>query len=68
MYQKYCDLRDARGLNDYQVANGSGVNQSTFTDWKNGRSKPGVEKLYKLAIYFDVPMEYFMDTKGKKED
>ncbi len=67
MYQKYCNLRDKRGLNDFQVATGSGVNQSTFTDWKNGRSKPGVEKLYKLATFFNVPMEYFMDDKSNNQ-
>lgn len=61
MYQKYCDLRDAKGLNDYQVAKGSGVNQSTFTDWKNGRSKPKMEKMLLIAKYFDVPVTYFYE-------
>ena len=64
MYQKYCELRDARGLTDYQVAVETGITKSTFTDWKNGRSNPGVEKLYKLAQLFGVTIEYFLEQEA----
>ena len=61
MYQKYCNLRDSKGVTDYRVAKDTGITLSTFTDWKNGRSNPGVEKLNKIAKYFNVSMEYFLD-------
>lgn len=61
MYEKYCELRDKKGVTDYRVAAETGINGSTFTDWKTGRSNPGVEKLYKIAKYFDVPIEYFLE-------
>ena len=61
-YQKYVELRDSRGVSDYRVATESGVNQSTFSDWKSGRSKPKLEKLAKIAKFFEVPIEYFLEA------
>ena len=60
MYEKYVELRDARGLSDYSVADATGINASTFSDWKSGRSNPKLEKLAKLAAFFDVPLEVFI--------
>lgn len=61
MYQKYMDLRDKKGLSDYRVSCDTGIAKSTFSDWKSGRSKPKAEKLLKLAKYFKVPLEYFLE-------
>ena len=54
MYEKYVKLRDKKGVTDYRVAKDTGIPKSTFTDWKNGRSKPKTEKLVLLAKYFNV--------------
>ena len=59
MYAKYCTLRDAKGVKDADVAKGTGINKSTFADWKSGRSVPKYEKLAKIAAYFGVPVSYF---------
>lgn len=64
MYQKYCALRDKTGVTDYRVAKDLDITASTFTDWKNGRSNPGVEKLSKIAKYFAVPIEYFLEKES----
>ena len=61
MYEKYRQLRDDKGVTDYRVSKDTGITKSTFSDWKNGRSKPKIEKLQILANYFDVPLEYFFD-------
>lgn len=61
MYQKYVELRDKKGVTDYRVSVETGITKSTFTDWKNGRSKPKVEKLAILAKYFGVSMEVFIE-------
>lgn len=66
MYSRYVDLRDKKGVSDYEVAKTTEIPQSTFTDWKNGRSKPGTEKLFRIAKYFDVAMEYFI-AEGKED-
>lgn len=57
MYKKYVELRDNKGVTDYAVAKETGISKSTFSDWKNGRSKPKIDKLKKIAEYFNVPLE-----------
>lgn len=61
MYERYKTLRDNKGVTDYRVATDTGITKSTFTDWKNGRSAPKVDKLKALASYFGVPIEYFLE-------
>ena len=60
-YAKYAELRDMKGVTDYRVAGATGVPKSTFSEWKSGRSKPKVDKLQKLANYFDVTIENFLE-------
>lgn len=61
MYKNYCRLRDSRKVTDYEVAKATGIAQSTFSDWKSGRSKPKVEKLMKIANYFNVPIQDLLE-------
>lgn len=61
LYEKYLKLRNAKEVTDYKVATETGITQSTFSDWKSGRSKPKMEKLKKIADYFGVRVEYFVD-------
>lgn len=63
MYSKFELLLEKNNVTAYQVSKATGIVQSTFTDWKTGRSKPGVEKLYLLAKYFGVPIEYFLEDQ-----
>lgn len=56
MYKKYVMLRDSAGVTDYKVSLETGIPKSTFSDWKSGRSKPKVEKLQKIADYFQVDL------------
>ncbi|WP_251392798.1 helix-turn-helix domain-containing protein [Mediterraneibacter agrestimuris] len=68
MYEIYCKLRDAKGLKDANIAKATGITKSTFSDWKNGRSKPKDEKLQKIADYFDVTIDYLMTGEEKEGD
>lgn len=61
MYEKYVTLRNEKGVTDYAVAVATGITKSTFTDWKNGRSNPKMNKLKKIADYFGKPVEYFLE-------
>lgn len=58
MYEIYCKLRDAKGYKDADVARGTGITKSTFSDWKNGRSSPKQDKLQKIADFFGVSTDY----------
>lgn len=61
MYEKFSKLLQERQLSTYRVFKDTGISQQTFSDWKKGKSKPKLDKLKKLAKYFDVPVEYFTD-------
>ena len=63
MYTKYEKLRNEKGVSDYRVSRETGIPKSTFSEWKAGRSKPKLEKLQKLAKYFNVPIEHFVDEE-----
>lgn len=60
MYSKFVELLQKNGITSYQVSKETGISQSTLSDWKNGKSKPKVDKLFILAKYFDVTIEYFL--------
>ena len=59
-YEVYARMRDARGVSDYGVATATGVDPSTFTNWKQGKYSPKLEKLKKIADYFGVSIEVFI--------
>ena len=67
MYEKYVTLRDQKGVTDYKVSEATGITKSTFSDWKSDRSKPKVDKLQKLANYFGVSIEYFLEDTTESE-
>lgn len=64
MEEKHCRMAD--------VAKGSGVSYSTLTDWKAGRYTPKIEKIIKIAQFFDVSPAYVLgsidDPHGHIED
>ena len=60
MYSTYEALRNNKGVRDADVSKATGIPQSTFTDWKNGKYVPKVEKLLKLADYFQVSLDEFI--------
>lgn len=65
MYQKFEILLVKTNKTAYQVSKETKIAQSTFSDWKTGRSKPKFDKLLILAKYFDVPVEYFAQDKNE---
>ena len=66
MYEIYCKLRDERKVKDADVVRETGITKSTFSDWKNGRSKPKNDKLQKIADYFGVSLDYL--TTGEEPE
>ena len=48
----------------YRVAKSTGISASTFTDWKNGRSVPKMDKIKLIADYFGVPLEYMLTGRS----
>ena len=61
MYKKYAELRDEAGVTDYEVGKRTGIATSTLSNWKAGRYIPKMDKIKKLANFFGVPLEYFLE-------
>ena len=55
-YQVYAEIRDRKGMKDFNVAKAAGFGPSTLCDWKKGRSKPKLEKLIRIAAALEVPI------------
>ena len=48
-YEIYANFRNSQGLKDSNVSKLANIPQSTFSDWKKGKSCPKQEKLQKIA-------------------
>lgn len=59
-YERYAEIRDSRGLTDYQVSKETGVSTATLSEWKSGKYKPKVDKLLKIADLFGISVEQFI--------
>lgn len=60
MYEKFEKLLDDRKVTAYEVAKHSGVSTTTLSAWKKGEYTPKIDKLCKIADYFNVPVTYFL--------
>ena len=60
MYAKYVKLRDEKGVRDADVAKATSIPNSVFTDWKNGKSAPKIDKILKIADYFGISLDEFV--------
>ena len=56
MYSKFEELLKENGVTAYEVAKATGIPNSSFSDWKRGKSKPKIKKLKKIAEYFQIPI------------
>ena len=62
-YETYARLRDERGYSDYRVAKETGIGAATLSDWKNGLSKPKIDKLFIIAKLFSVSLEDLVEEE-----
>ena len=67
MYLKFVKLLQRDGITAYRVSKDTKISTSTLSDWKTGRSQPKLNKLQKIANYFNVPITYFIE-EGNEEN
>lgn len=67
MFKKYQELLRKNGITSYRVSKDTGIPYATLSDWKNGKSKPKVDKLITLSKYFKVPISYFYEEEMNKK-
>lgn len=61
LYKNLQILLDSNKITAYRLSKDTGISQATLSDWKNGRSKPKLDKLKIIANYFNVPIDYFLE-------
>ena len=65
MYEIYQKLLDMNGVKSADVARATGISNMTFSDWKNGKPTPKMDKIEKIAKYFGVTTDYMMGKKSE---
>lgn len=66
MYEIFSKLLQEFNVSTYKVAKETGVSQTTFSNWKSGRSVPKTDALQKIADYFNVSLDYLTTGEEKK--
>lgn len=61
IYEKFELLLQEQNKKASDVSFITGIPASTFTDWKKGKSCPKIDKLLKIADFFGVSIEYFLE-------
>lgn len=57
MYSEVERLMAEKGVRVADVCRATGIDKATFSHWKAGKYTPKVDKIIKIANYFDVPIE-----------
>ena len=60
MYERIRLLADAKGINMVTLGKAIGASSGNMSDWKAGRTSPNVEKLIRIADYFNVSVDYIL--------
>ena len=68
MYKKFEKLLKERHLKPIDVSKATGLYRAVFSDWKAGRSTPKLDKLQRIANFFEVPITYFLDTPSLEQE
>ena len=54
------DLREDRYLRQIDVANATGIDQKTLSNYETGKTNPDSYSLIKLADFFKVSVDYLL--------
>lgn len=57
-------LRKTRNMKQYEIGELVGVSTQTVSSWEVNRTEPSIYYLWKMADYFNVPLEYFVKEEG----
>ena len=61
------ELREARGIQQKELAIDLGVSQPTISDWESGRKVPSAKSTARLADYFGVSVDYLLGREDEKK-
>ena len=58
MNENILKLFERTGKGEFPLEKEIGLAQGSIKNWKLGKSKPSADALYKIAVYFDVSIDY----------
>lgn len=58
--QRIRQLREAMKLSQEDLARALGLKLNAVSRWERGEAKPSIVSLYRVAVFFERPMEYFV--------
>lgn len=62
-YKKYEVIRNKRKYTDYKVCKEGKIPPTSICDWKSGRSKPKIDKLWSISQVLDCSIEDLLDEE-----
>ncbi len=68
MYEIFEQLLQKYGVTAYKVAKATGISQTTFSNWKSGRSIPKMDAMQKIVDYFGITLDYLMTGSENGEE
>ena len=60
MYEVFLELLEKHGLTVAEVSRATGINQSTFSNWKKRNNKLSAKNAEIIANFFNVSVDYLM--------
>lgn len=63
-YELFARLLQECGCRPADVAKGTGIHPTVFSDWKSGKSAPKQDKIQLIANFFCVDWSDFYDIEG----
>ncbi len=66
--EKIMKLMEESGLSAHALEIKSGIAISSIQAWKNGKAKPSVDAIIKIAKYFNISADYLLGTEPTAED
>lgn len=67
IYSRIRDLREDRDLKQTQLSKYLAIDQSTYSDYENGKINIPVDMLIKLADYYDVSLDYIVGRSDRPQ-
>lgn len=62
------DLREDRDLRQTDVAEATGIDQRTLSNYETGKTNPDSFALIRLADFFDVSIDYLLGRTNLRKD
>ena len=63
MIERILKLMEQNDIKDVEIVRELGLSNGVFTQWKNGKAKPGTDAVIKIAEYFNVSCDYLLTGK-----